>query len=425
MKVSFFCVHKNRPTSLVRAKLTYKGTPYTYSTGENVSPKLLKKGVVIGKNQESEHLNFQFKQIENAMKSAILHYARDFIIPSQEEFSETTTAILGGANTTSLRREKQYFLNYMDQKIKESKNAPDTIRTYKRSYNLLKKFEGNKKYTFDKVDRDYYTDFIFWCQKRGHSRNYIACGIKHLIKFMKEAHLDKLHDNIAYQAFKKEQEDSDSVYLSLDELITIHRLEFTKELLDKYYPDRIQQPWQEEKILNSLEKCRKKFLIGALCAMRFSDYNRIEKINLKNETVTIMPIKGSKLRKPKPVIMPMHWIMKEILSSGFDFTINITSQTFNSQIKLICQMAEIKDETTTYITKGGKLTSNTGEKWEFVSSHTARRSGATNMYLAGMPDELIMACTGHATKAQLYTYIKAERITTAEELRKSPYFLNK
>ncbi len=85
-------------------------------------------------------------------------------------------------------------------------------------------------------------------------------------------------------------------------------------------------------------------------------------------------------------------------------------------------MAGMTELISTYITRGGKLEEAVNEKWKLVSTHTARRSGATNMHLAGMPDELIMACTGHSSTAQLYQYIKAHRIKKLEALRESPYF---
>jgi len=73
-------------------------------------------------------------------------------------------------------------------------------------------------------------------------------------------------------------------------------------------------------------------------------------------------------------------------------------------------MAGMTELISTYITRGGKLEEAENEKWKHVSIHMARRSGATNMHLAEMPDELIMACTGHNSTAQLYQYIKAHRI---------------
>lgn len=422
MNVLFFCVNKSRAVSVIRAKINYKSNVFYYSTGESVQPKFFKNGKCTQKSDQANALNYKLAKIANAMTSALLFYSREFVMPTQEQFSTKADVFLAGSSAITIHKQEKIFLDYMREKIDSSKMKDSTIASYNRSFNILEDFQKSKKITFDEVDRSYYSKLVAWCEKKDFSRNYMACCIKHLKKFMKEAHLEGKHSNIAYMSFKKEQEEADNIYLSLDELMSIHALQITKEKLDLCYPDRIEQQWVDDKIVNALDRTRKKFLIGAVCAMRISDYNRIQKANIKNGTVTIMPVKGSSLRKPEPVIMPMHRIMREILESGFDLSSYIVPQNFNEQIKVVCRMAEINEPVTLYMTKGGKLQSFTHPKWELVSSHTARRSGATNMHLSGMPDYLIMACTGHTTTKQLYTYVKARRIANIEALRESAYF---
>lgn len=58
------------------------------------------------------------------------------------------------------------------------------------------------------------------------------------------------------------------------------------------------------------------------------------------------------------------------------------------------------------MTKAGMRVSNTFEKWEKVSTHTARRSFATNMYIMNVPSLTIMAITGHKTEKAFLRYIK-------------------
>ena len=48
------------------------------------------------------------------------------------------------------------------------------------------------------------------------------------------------------------------------------------------------------------------------------------------------------------------------------------------------------------------------EKWQLVSTHTARRSFATNMYLMGVPSITIMRITGHKTEKAFMRYIKLD-----------------
>jgi hypothetical protein len=53
---------------------------------------------------------------------------------------------------------------------------------------------------------------------------------------------------------------------------------------------------------------------------------------------------------------------------------------------------------------------DTKPKYEFISSHTARRSAATNMYLTGrMKTYEIMSLTGHTTEKSFFRYIRVEQ----------------
>ena len=61
-------------------------------------------------------------------------------------------------------------------------------------------------------------------------------------------------------------------------------------------------------------------------------------------------------------------------------------------------------------------------KYELVTSHTARRSAATNMYKAGIPTISIMRITGHTTEASFLRYIRISQEENAELMAKSAFF---
>jgi integrase len=62
------------------------------------------------------------------------------------------------------------------------------------------------------------------------------------------------------------------------------------------------------------------------------------------------------------------------------------------------------------------------KKYALVSSHTARRTGATNMYLAGVQTFRIMLITGHTTEQSFFKYIRIEREENARVLSEHPFF---
>ena len=69
------------------------------------------------------------------------------------------------------------------------------------------------------------------------------------------------------------------------------------------------------------------------------------------------------------------------------------------------------------ITKGGKEVITTKHKYTCVSTHTARRSFATNSYLRGIDTLLIMAITGHKTESEFLKYIKLPQDEKAEKYK--------
>ena len=63
-------------------------------------------------------------------------------------------------------------------------------------------------------------------------------------------------------------------------------------------------------------------------------------------------------------------------------------------------------------------------KYQLVSSHTARRSFATNAYKSGVPTIAIMKITGHTKESTFLKYIKVSAQENADMLSRHPFFAN-
>ena len=83
----------------------------------------------------------------------------------------------------------------------------------------------------------------------------------------------------------------------------------------------------------------------------------------------------------------------------------------------------LTDSYTFSFTQGGKLVTETKQKWELISSHTARRSAATNMYLTGrMKTYEIMRLTGHTSEKNFFRYIKVTNEESADRISGDSFF---
>jgi integrase len=94
----------------------------------------------------------------------------------------------------------------------------------------------------------------------------------------------------------------------------------------------------------------------------------------------------------------------------------------NDYLKEVISLAGIKEFVETTITKGGKVEKKAVRKYKLVSTHTARRSFATNLYLAEVPSISIMKITGHKTEKSFLQYIRVTQKENADKLLTHPFF---
>ncbi|HDZ40887.1 MAG TPA: hypothetical protein ENH59_04320 [Bacteroidetes bacterium] len=73
-------------------------------------------------------------------------------------------------------------------------------------------------------------------------------------------------------------------------------------------------------------------------------------------------------------------------------------------------------------TKGGLRVDRKYKKHELITVHTARRSFATNMYMADVPTISIMKITGHRTEKSFLKYIRISQEDNANKLMNHPFF---
>ena len=107
------------------------------------------------------------------------------------------------------------------------------------------------------------------------------------------------------------------------------------------------------------------------------------------------------------VAIPVHWMVSEILEKyEGNLPRSISNQKLNDYLKELGQLVGLNEKVTKTITKGGVKRIITHQKYELLSSHTARRSFATNLFRDGFPSESIRKITGHKTERAFLKYLK-------------------
>ena len=422
LEVSFSLDNPKREVSTIRAFIRYGGKRYAYPTGESVKVVNFRNGKCKG-CPEAGAINNKLVAVEAAIKNAILYFKQDFKVPSGEDFKKKVELFLKGNNAIEIKRKDKKLLTYIEEYIPASGKSGFTKRSYTTCLNKLREYEEvkHKTFYFDDITLKFAEEFKMWLVEKDYARNYIGTLFKNLRAFMKHAHkVDKLHNNTDYKEFDVEAEVADTIALSEIELLRLHRL-----VIDEDAVKRISNDVRLNNVrarIQSLDKARKKFLIGAFTAMRVSDFNRIQDYNIHDGVITVLPKKGSSIRKPDPVKIPLHPVIQEILESGFDLQCKFCEQFLNKQIKLVCRIAGMDDDVVVYRTEGGELKEYIKKKWEVITTHTARRSGATNFYKLGLPKRSIMLLTGHKSEKQFDAYVKLTAEENAKALMENDYF---
>ncbi|MBK5721414.1 tyrosine-type recombinase/integrase [Dysgonomonas sp. Marseille-P4677] len=434
MEVRFFLVNKKLKQTSVQAIVRYEGQRYKISVGESVLAKYWNTTTyrcrVVREYPEATFINQRLKDWTDVIESVFNNWG--LVVPTpkmvKDEINKEKRKRSIEAGGIIDNENDQYLIAFARKFESESLKSENTKKTYKTTIKFLEKYEKHYrvKLRFIDIDIDFYNKFKKWMlnlaytykeQKYNYSKNYIGGQFKNIQLFMNESQ-GKIHDFTGHnqKGFRVEYEETDSIYLTSEELEKIYNLDITPELLIENGFDKRLHNIQYA--IKSLCEERDRFLIGCFTALRHSDYSRLEDVHFKNELLGIWTIK-----KDKKVYVPMHHLLKKILERRINILPKpISAQKHNDQIKEIGRLAGINEEVLLTKTRGGKRTSIVGPKYSFITSHTARRSGATNMYLAGIDVKFIQDLLGHSKAETTLKYIKVSAEDNAKRLINHPYF---
>ena len=224
------------------------------------------------------------------------------------------------------------------------------------------------------VNEEFLDDFIVYLEGLNLRLTYINTLVNLIKSMIRKAGTYGYAVDTSYDDVDLDTEDPFAVFLSMNEVTRIY---YFKGLTRKQ------------------ERIRDLFVVGCMTALRYSDYSTLTRQNFSDGYITKITKKTG-----KKVIVPLHDYVKEIYSKyEAEIEFGLSIQHFNRYIKKICEKVGLNNLITYNYTKGGVLVTETKEKWEMISSHTARRSAATNLYMTGrLKTYEIMSLTGHSTE---------------------------
>ena len=312
--------------------------------------------------------------------------------------------------------------------------SPNTVRSVKQALVQFQRFCKYKKkeYNFSDIDMQFYHDFTSYLKaeikdkkgtvlKEAYNVNTTGKCIRTLKNILSIAESEGLHSNSIWKdkKFKGTRIETESIYLTREDLNKIMKADLSKHGIGH-------------------DQARDIFMVGVWTAQRVSDYNYITKEQIYTHTKRwiedvpdpenpgqtkaeirtkeIMYISLIQKKTGAQVSIPVSSELKGILEK-YDYCLpHLEDQVINRYLKDICKEAGLTESVEILETKGGTPVRNRYPKWDLVHTHTARRTGATLMYLSGMDLYDIMKITGHTTPVMLKKYIKADKLDIIEKI---------
>lgn len=236
---------------------------------------------------------------------------------------------------------------------------------------------------------------------RGLATNTVGKYLRALRMFVNAAAEEghEINSKFRSRAITIPEERSDKVYLTED------------ELNDLFHLDLSAHP--------RLDRARDIFLVGTWTGLRFGDLTTLSADHIEGDRIRIRPGKTG-----KPVVIPLHPVVRAVLVKyGGTMPPAISNQKLNDYVKEVAALVpSLAHRVSVGITKAGIRRDTARAKWELITTHTARRSFASNLYRRGIPAQTIMAITGHRTEGAFLRYLRLDGEQHADMIAASDLF---
>ena len=284
-------------------------------------------------------------------------------------------------------------IEYLERFIGEAKVgmhglSKDTIKNYNSLLTRLKQFAsespGGDIY-FEEINKAWELEYTkFMCSRFGVKLDTVGNHLKCIKRIMTVSKDIRLHNNTDYHALSTYRNlPTNKIYLREDEIQAINGLNLSS------------QP--------HIEKERDRFIIAYYFLLRFSDVQRLSpKAVLEDKDKKYLRIVAQKTKNE--AIIPVKPAALELLEK-YDYNFSWgTNQMANRFLKVIAAMAGINDLINT---------EPPTMKSQLLTTHTARRSAATNLRLQGASLKTIADLGGWKDIQALQIYLRASGLESA------------
>jgi integrase len=329
----------------------------------------LSKGVLIDNYWLQNQINNCFERIEKTDTGIVVNHIQ---------------YIIDNAHTRKVKGRK-------DRGISESRVKG--YETFKKLFEAYQK-EIKKQIHFLDVNKTFVDRFTNWLiNTQKYSTNYAGKQIDNLKTVCLDAEKNDIQTNPytkQIEGFSESNENKFIVTLSFDELEQIRTAEITNP---------------------AYNNARNWLLIGCEIGQRGGDLLKITKNDIRYKSGNMyLDVIQKKTNKDVSIRIAEPYVIAIIEN---DFPHEISTQKLNYYIKKVCEIADINEKV-----EGKRLNPNAKKdnpetmrkvldfypKYELITTHSFRRSFATNYYKK-MPTAILIGITGHSKESLFLEYI--------------------
>jgi len=363
------------------------------STGLKVYPANFTDGRATNKEKDYRAINTELARIETDIVGVCLTSHGS---AGSDLKSLIRAAVRGEVKVID---EKKTVIPWIENFIKEAKVKPKTKQVYNSSLDHLKNYAAGAglTLTWESFDLNFYGAFTQFLYDIPHCDNTVGKVIKTLKTFLSEAFERDLHQNLNFKkkSFRVISAPVDTIYLDEKEIDQFESAEVPADLIPS----------------------QKLFVFACEVGLRYSDLVQLNPNNL------VTTLAGHRLdvttkKTGEDVKISLSDRAKMLWDGWQGLPPRIPNPTFNENIKLVAEKARITKPCQRRDTIKGDVKIEWLPKFKMVTAHTARRSFATNSFLKGIPNETIMAVTGHRTEKAFKKYIKVDKEQHAAIMQK-------
>jgi integrase len=415
-KVTYWLKDENKKDDkkpvLIMLNFSYNCKRLKMSTGLTIKPFQWDNAKSLPKHSFADYSEYKAKlaELEEKVRQFYSESIDKGIIPEPASIKRHLQHKDALIHESDIKGIHTIFTEFLEEKRLEVKQL--TMKKYNTLQNiLLKEYEAAYKCTlsFDIMDLLFEKKFKhFLTSVKEQSNNTVSKYMDCLKVFLKWAHKKGLHNNTSYTEFTSKRYKTLVIALTFAEVQSLVHLNLDSDV--------------------KLKRVRDQFCFQCLTGQRFSDISNLSWQDIARDedgelTWVLFQIKGN---KPEPVYITLVDAAKNILNNltkGQGSTKvfpEISNQKFNKYIKEICELAGIKSHINNITYSGKKAVNLSGPKFNFISSHTARKSFVSICKHHGnMSNDSIRAITGHTNDKMLDAYTADDPQHVIKEMRRA------